>query len=285
MRSLRVLLPLLALALLLPAPSSGVASAPLRLEAPLGENGWAAFRFNLSGGSDLVVRGDWTGCRNGDDGDFRSLLGVAWMEAQDGAPRMRLLAAGQMAWGGDVAEAGASGVVLRTPTVTDQPSCDRSAPLFLPGGSESLTVVVVSLAPAGVASVEASWTQGVRSWDVATGEARAWTKNGFGQGAHANVYPLVSAEAGALLSQGLRPERDMLGWFWPETPWSGPGATVWRCAKDGGACPAAGPAGIVLLSSKGPVSWDFAVDADARAGDVPYYVLGGVELPDGSWLR
>lgn len=285
----RLVVGILLAALAVPAHAPGVgasAAQELTLDVPLGEHGWAALRLNLTPGSDLQVDASWQGCRTTEE-DARAVIGVAWFLIQDGDPRLHLLAPGAMAWNGDSLSAGAAGTTVRSPALLAQPSCDASSVVVGAEGaaSRSLTLLVVSLAPAGHASMRATWTTGVVSHDLAQGSALAKTKDGFEEGAHATAYPTTrAAGAGALLRQQVHVQRDHVGWFWPKPDPQGAGAIRWSCSSSVGPCPGADAAGLVQTSSKGPATWDFRIEADLAVREGPFYALGAVELPDDSYL-
>lgn len=269
----------------LPAPASASATQTHFFHVPLDDNGFAVVRFNLTAGSDLSLAGAWNGCRNGTS-EMRATLGFAIFVVHD-AQRvsLRALVPGETAWGdrSEVVRYGALGASGTLPTAAKSPSCDQGgvfAGARNSGATESLTLVVVSLAPVGWLDLAASWTTGVTSYDAASGVALALTKEQFQSGVHATTVP-VSASVGGGLVHEASTGRDALGWFDPTG--GGVGVTRSSCTQDGASCPVR-PDGIHLLRADGPTDWRFAVDADARAA-APSYVLGLVTLPGDDYLR
>lgn len=290
---------IVALALLTPALSGlggpAAASAPesIHIDFAFEENQWVAFRVNLTPGHDFRFSNKVIYCTGAEDGNRPVRGSVTWL-VKDGLPGITAFSPGFLDWGAigqeeliqysQVAEAGVAGLHVRAPSHRDE-SCSTlggDEPTTNPiGVSESYSKVILIMAPHGRFWLNATWTTGVRSWDIVVGDGVAKNLNMFGEGAHADVYPLGPG-AGALLHESFAPTGDLFGFFAPDYYRSA--ITMWECTRDGMPCPPGKFPRMMDLISHGPTSWDMRVDLDVSAGGIPQFILGAVELPDDSYF-
>lgn len=260
------------------------------LAMPLHQGDYLALRFNLTPGSDLTIFGEHTICHNS-TAPFQTVIGQAAFRIAD---RSRV-AAGSLwpsglVWGApgsEVVAVGIEGDRVIGPNLITESNCGGSYISYTARSSranESLTILLLNMAPSGSVNIHANWTRNVTSYDAFVGQGIAHTKDEFEHGLHASYYPLpAGVGAGALLKDNVQASHGVVGYFMPAYPGS-TGETHWSCELSGVACGTPDAFGAIQLAGNAPSQLNVTIDVDTRVGENPYYALGVIPLPDDSYL-
>lgn len=239
---------------------------------------WLAVRFNVTADSDLALEISQWGCTPHDAGS-PPVAGIAWLDIRDGQPRFQsslLSHVGQLG----VVEVAAGPAYLRTQGIGG-PLCGGTDRHFWGGsGVQRSATILLITAHASDVSTTATWSKGVTSFDVQEGKGIMRTKAQFDTAVRVHTYPLPSASA-SVHEMSMQTSRDFVGWFKPE---AGPGVHLSECTRNGGSCGEPDGVGNILLAGTGATEWHVS-QMEATIEEPPYYALGGIELPDNSYLR
>lgn len=259
------------------------------LQGELDADHWVAIRFNVTSDSDFVVHGKITAFNEGQERDGGVLFVV-----KDGVPRWIRNGPGGVGhnWWIDMHHGHIATPLGRWEIGSDGETEVWGSDFFSIGypnlrANRSVTIIGIYDMPRAYFTANATWTRGVLSYDVASGPAIIRQADEMRPGVHAGSYnPFVPrAAAGALLTETLHTERDLLGWFLPENNDSSI-VSRWSCFENGKECPPRGwgpdSIGLIPLVSKGPTRWDLAIDATLET--FPSVVIGGAELPGDDYL-
>lgn len=249
-----------------------------------------AIRFNLTPGSDLRIEGTMWSCHNS-TAPFESTVGNALFTISDSSSSyIHSIRPGSFAWGApgsEIAAAGIEGHRVTGPNLIDESLCAGMVVVLTAKSNranESLTVLMLNMAPVGWADLHANWTRNVTGFDVAPALGVARTKDDFDHGAHASVYPLpTGVSAGALLRTDVLAPHGFIGYFTPAA-FGSAGVTEYTCTISSAACPPVNPFGAVPIHAPRASNVTIEIDLDARAGENPYYAFGGVVLPSAGYL-
>lgn len=289
LRAAAVIVALLIATVAVPAIPAADSPEQLSVAQTLPANGWIAVRFNVTPESDLFVSGRVEVCASGVTRGLMSLV------VTDGTPRPSTIAPALDTWGpfDGVGEFSHEGKQVQIAQVLPTAACYNLPLIYRTSiwpANESVVLLAMIGGSSGAVSLNASWTKGVLSWDVAMGSGVALTREMFDRGTAANTYtflpPGSSIHAGTSVALALRHSqgttRDAVGYFAPHG--GGVGATAWACSVASEACPATSEA-VLLLASKGQARWEFSIQHDARVSALPHYAVMVAELPDSSFLR
>lgn len=289
MRSL-LLLAILVAPLVAGGQASGTTTF-LELSGDLPEDGWVAFRFNLTGPSDVAALGVLYPCFVNESRG----ASVMW-SIQDG----RRVYTASKEQGGGPWWTDRDTFRLHTPLVdhrvrgppVGEPSEEwcRNGHLIgfgarYPEARRSVIGLAVANSERGSYRVSVKWTYGVESYDVATGQALLRFADEFTGGAAVSVDSLpFTGEAGVALRLDHHTDHDTVGEFLTQPPGGGENF-LWSCTRNGDACgEPTGSWGEVPLAAEGPTDWAFEIPATYGTTVNSHKVIL-VEFPDDTWLE
>lgn len=285
----RLLAPAIVIALLAPAAAVQAFASHetgVRLHGSTGEDVWVAIRFNVTPDNDLTTEGRIRGLVSGDS----RLTGGVFV-ISDGLPFPTSFSIHNRGWvDREIGHVAAGPARVGIGSEGEDSDAFTSHSLHYGGAyrrpNESRTWLAVLRADEAIWWLNASWTRGVHSWDVASGPATLLYGDEMGSGVHAGAYTLLgAASAGGAISYAHHTRRDTIGWFLPDNV-ATTGTASWRCTENGVDCRSWDGAvmGARALVSKGATDRHLAIDASAEV-DHPSAAVGIVELPDDSYLR
>lgn len=247
----------------------------LHLELP-GKQ-WFAARFNLTGPNDLRVEGDAWICLV-EESQFAS----ASYRILDGVPQLGgFRPSATSASDSRQFEVGVEGRELGAPLARTEFCSPKSfGHMGANDPVHSMTSVVFLGGEHSHVWLNASWSFGVDSWDVSTGDARMKEKTDFEHGASAATRR-VGAGVAVAVSQSERTTHDSLGWFLPGVS---PVAARASCYQDGLACDHWNDDwGMWELASDGGSSWAFNAPLVVELEEPPTS-LALAEFPDDHFI-